>query len=224
MKILLLTLPRSRSNFALSSISNCYNIPNLCEPYRDLFGIPHNNDDYRAITNNLSSIENGVMKFEITQITDRHNNHKLLDLNILDLPSFDKIYTTSRTNVTDMVCSHRVALEFDRWVFQPNDTVPSVAPMKFDPSELKSVMSMRGCLRDIAVLNHIRKWMDDKNISYTDLHYETMIDYIKENWTDNKQNSFIATEYNYSQIFTNYEQIPKFIEKCNLSIPKKFSF
>ncbi len=223
MKVLVLSLPRSRSNWAASMLSKYYGVPNLYEPYRALFGLPHDALMHREITEKLSHITDGVLKIEVSQLTDRNNGNKLIDLGLFDWSGFDKIYTTARLSLTDMVCSHRVAYEFDRWVFSPDNPAPNISEMMFYPTDKKSIISMRCCLRDAAVLSHIQAWLTENSIFYTPLHYETIIDYSEKNWMGATQQQYAATEYDYSAIFTNYDQIHTFIKQYKTTYPNRFT-
>lgn len=213
MRILFITLPRSKSNWAVSTASEFYNVPNMFEPYRELFSLPHDLTEYRKITDSLAGVNNLVMKIETTQLTDKHNQNKIIDLNVFDLDRFDKIYTTSRENIVDMVCSHRVAVEFDRWLFTSDNPAPALDSMAFDPTEEKSIISILSCLNDINTLNFVHGWLNENQIPYTPLVYETMHEYARDNWNNVSQTFWAASEYDYSKIFTNYEEIFGFINR-----------
>lgn len=214
MKILALTLPRSKSNWILNQLSIHYNTPHLSEPYRKLFGLPHDIDQHRLITESLSSL-NGAMKIEITQFTDRHNKNKLIDLDVFDFNRFDKIFTTERLSFVDMVCSHRVACEHDRWAFTPDNPPPEVQPLVFSMSDIKSIISLRRCLVDVQTLKYIQAWLSSNNIEYTPLYYETMDDYVRNEFGIVQQQTLLATNYDYSKIFTNYGEIGSLIDSYN---------
>ena len=223
MKILTITLPRSRSNWATSTISEYYKVPNLYEPYRHLFAVPYCKADYQPVTDSLLSIVDCVFKIEITQLTDRHNKSKVIDLNLLALHSFDKIYTTSR-NITDMVCSHRVANEFDRLIFSSDETAPPIKTMTFDHTDQKSIISLHRCLVDTAMLQYVQDWLTSNNIEYIPLDYDTIIDYSIQNWQGAVQTQWSATNYDYSTIFSNYKDIPEIIDEYRLSHKNLLTF
>lgn len=211
MRILFITLPRSKSNWVASMASEFYKIPNLFEPYRELFALPHNNEEYHQITKTLDSVTSGVMKIEITQLSDRHNQHNIIDLSVFNLRTFDKIYTTARTSIVDMVCSHLIACKFDGWIFTSDTDIPKINRMTFDPSHRDSIISMHSCLADINTLNYVHDWLSINRIEYTPLAYESMDEYIKNNWGNVTQTQWSATGYDYSKIFTNYKLIGNYI-------------
>lgn len=223
MKILLLAIPRSRSLWTLNTLSANFDVPNLYEPYREQFALPHDIPAYQKITESLSKITDGVMKLETTQLTDRHNKNKLIDLNVFDWESFDKIYTITRTNNVDMICSLRIAMELDRWVYTPDSPPSKVDPIVFNPIDKKSRTAIYSGIMDKDILSYVHKWLEEKRISYIPLTYETVIDYAKENWGNVEQNQFTATEYDYSTIFINYNQISEYIEMFLAKYPNRFT-
>ncbi len=223
MKILVLSIPRSRSLWTINTISVNFNIPNLYEPYREQFALPHDLTEYKKITESLSKITSGVMKLETTQLTDRHNKNKLIDLSVFDWSSFDKIYTTTRTNDVDMICSLRLAMELDRWVYTSNSPAETIKPMIFNPYDQKSKTAMSSGIMDKEIIVYVEKWLEEKRIAYTPLTYETVIDYAREHWGNVQQTEFVATEYDYSKIFTNYNKISEYINRFSAKYYKKFT-
>ena len=126
-------------------------------------------------------------------------------------PYRELIYTTARTSIVDMVCSHLIACKFDGWIFTSGTDIPKIDRMTFDPSHRDSIISMHSCLTDINTLTYVHDWLSTNSIEYTPLTYESMDEYIKNNWGNVTQTQWAATGYDYSKIFTNYKLIGSYI-------------
>ena len=237
MRIIVLGSPRSKSNWAVSTIGAFYQIPNLYEPYRPMFDqlkLGQKNDLLssdqlapdsslvNAITDKTSelSLTSGVLKLEVTHLTPRPWSVKLLDLELFKLHTYDMVFTTERANIVDMVCSHRVAMEYDRWIFSGDNTPPEITEsLFFDPADRLTQITLNSCIWDTLVLAKAKEWITDKNIKFTPLFYETM----QEVWPNTTQTQWHKTNYNYSHIFTNYDHVESIIENYKPKVSAFFT-
>jgi len=231
MKILVLGTARSKSNYITASLAEYYKLDYIYEPYRVCFeeNIKRNYtknliDSLKKVTQLLDKRDNFVMKLEVTNLIPNGYN-RLLNLNLFNWKNFDKIFTTSRINLSDTIASLTIAQDLGRY-FNTKDSLPSpkITPREFSIKLRNDRISVYSALRDREILKATQEWLKKNNINYTEVFYETADTFIKNELRDARQNIWLKNDYDYQSIFTNYSEIENLANDLKKYILQQYKF
>jgi len=227
MKILVLGTARSKSNYITASIAEYYKLDYIYEPYRVCFEENFKKnfiDSIKKVTQQLDERDNFVMKLEVTNLIPNGYN-KLINLNLFNWKNFDKIFTTSRINLSDTIASLTIAQDLGRY-FNTKDSLPlpKITPREFSTKLNNDRISVYSSIRDREILKVTQEWLKKNNINYTEVFYETADTFIKNELGDARQNIWFKNDYDYKSIFTNYSQIENIAEELRKYILQQYKF
>lgn len=229
MKILVLGMHRSRSNYFLDVVSENFNLTNFYEPYRPIYSKhldPLENNwweskkkksipgelisDIKDKSNLLECSTGFAMKFEITHLTMFPYDGKLFDFDLFKFYSFDKIYITRRSNIIDTIASLTVAHSFGKWLYRSNDLpMKEIQPFQFDLNNFHHRKALFTAIWDAHVLELMYDYFKENRLNHTVIEYENMDEYI-ENSFHSKNSQYIKSNYDYRKIIQNYSDIENF--------------
>jgi len=234
MKIMLISKPRSRSNWFLNVLSRAYNTSEPYEPYR-LFN--DKIDDKYHIKCSLSSNDpKSLDQFSnlIIEINSTIPNNIAVKLQTSDIPNhvdlsaynfhmYDKIYITDRCDIVAHVASRIVAHENNKWDIGRHTIVAKETPL-IVYSRQQHGHAMLASNWDHYKMATVINWLTDNSIPFTYLDYEDVPDYCQKNF-HNIELDFQKPTFKYQDIFGNWEDFindikaiySKFIDK-NLKV------
>ena len=222
MKLLVIGQPRSRSNYLLDSLATHHGIDNLYEPY---IRISQKNpqmyyDNVIPTTARLvASNESFACKLQTTDMLGNYTNFApLTTFHGFDFTIFDSIYITYRKNLTDQLCSLIVAQETGKFSFVPgvpNKEFQPVAHKSFTFDPEKHYIGVRGLFLDTIKTRFAKKFLDSIGKSYTVVEYENAGKWINAN-LPNGVCKRLDSQFNYREIFTNYNEVTDFLDILGL--------
>ena len=196
MKLLVLGLPRSRSNVVADSLATFYNIPNLAEPYLNLIENVSYVRNAKKITNLLIKKQDFVCKLQSTNIS----------INPLDAYAqfqfnmYDGVYVTARKNIAEQIASLLVAKTNNTWAYYPTDP----ASILFNQNE--HMYLLKELETDIKKINILIRQLIKDNVVVKTLYYETSEEWINNN-LNNTTSKFEKSNYDYKKIISNYNEL-----------------
>ncbi len=189
MKILVLGLPRSRSNFVTSALAEFYGVPNLKEPYCHAI----EDSQVSSITNELLKTRDFVCKLQSSNV--KLNMYTECQYNM-----YDNIYITARKNISDQIASLLVAKTNDTWGYYPAEPSSIV----FDTDKHMQIVWEIGL--DIYKMIILKNQLAEDNIHVKSLHYEISEEWVKTH-LDNPKIDLKKSHYDYKKIITNYSEL-----------------
>ena len=208
MRILLLSLPRSRSNFLTEAFAESYGFPNLREPYINL---DPNDLDYskkvKLVTDDLLKIQNFVCKLQSTNI-----DYPLFTYNEFQFNMYDEIYITARKNITEQIASLLVAKTNNVWSQYTKDLVimadPRMHHIVFDKNKHMNILTE--IENDIKKLIILKNQLIKDNIKVKTLYYEIIDDWAKDH-LNNPKTLAQKSDYDYKKIIANYNELEEIV-------------
>jgi hypothetical protein len=189
MKILVLGLPRSRSNFVTSALAEFYGVPNLLEPYWHV----REDSQVSPITNKLLKTQDFVCKLQSSNV--KLNTYTEFQYNM-----YDSIYITARKNISEQIASLLVAKTNNTWGHYPKEPSSIV----FDPDKHMTLLTeIWWDVRKIIILQD--QLIKDK-IHVKTLYYEISEDWVKTH-LDNPKTELEKSDYDYKKIISNYNEL-----------------
>lgn len=196
MKLLVLGLPRSRSNVITDSLAKFYNIPNLTEPYFNVMDDISYAGRIDQLTNILLRNQDFVCKLQSTNIS----------INPLDgytqfqFKVYDGIYVTMRKNIVDQIASLIVATTNNSWAHYIKN------PTNITFVQNKHMYLLTELETDIKKMNILKNQLVKDNIIVKTLYYETIEEWIQNN-LNNVTSGFEKSNYDYKTIISNYNEL-----------------
>ena len=208
MRILLLSLPRSRSNFLTEAFAESYGFPNLREPYINL---DPDDLDYskkvKLVTDDLLKIQDFVYKLQSSNINDSPITYNEFQFNM-----YDEIYITARKNITEQIASLLVAKTNNVWTQYTKDLVSMADPrmhhIVFDKT--KHMKLLTEIEIDIKKLIILKNQLIKDNIKVKTLYYEIIDDWAKDH-LNNPKTEFEKSDYDYKKIIANYNELEEIV-------------
>jgi hypothetical protein len=202
MKILVLGLPRSRSNFVTAAFAEFYGVPNLMEPYWYLRDGQNYSSFVNKYTEELLKTPNFVCKLQSSNISsDALNGYAQFQFDM-----YDSICITARKNIVDQIASLLVAKTNNSWAHYPRE--PS--SIEFDQNEHMPLL--REIELDIKKIFILKNQLIKDNIHIKTLYYE-----ISENWVkthlDNPKTELKKSDYDYKKIISNYNELEDVVSR-----------
>lgn len=207
MRLALVGQPRSRTNFLLDCLSTNYKVPNLLEPYLQIWSehnISRNVARFRdkvaeAHANILAAHENFILKIQTTNLA---YNIFDVEFDCFGFEQYDSVIITLRHNIVEQLASMRTASHLNTWA---HFTKPeAIDPFIFNIGEARHLVE---CTRnDFIFVNFLVKHLTDKKVPYKILWYDEIPDYVATN-LPNANPALVKTEYDYSTIIKNYNEI-----------------
>lgn len=197
MKIMLLSVPRSKSNFLTGAFAEFYGFPNLREPYINLGS---NDLDYskkvKFVTDDLFKIQDFVCKLQSSNI-----DYPPITYNEFQFNMYNEIYITARKNITEQIASLLVAKSNDVWS-SPYTEKP--ASIMFDKTKHMHILTEIEF--DIKKLIALKNKLIKDNINVKTLYYEIIDDWVKDH-LNNTKTVGQKSEYDYKKIISNYNEL-----------------
>lgn len=200
MRILLLSLPRSRSNFLTEAFAESYGFPNLREPYINLE--PDDLDYYKKVklvTDDLLKIQDFVCKLQSSNI-----DYPLFTYNEFQFNMYNEIYITARKNITEQIASLLVAKSNNVWIHYTEYP----ASIVFDKT--KHMKLLTEIEIDIKKLIILKNQLIKDNIKVKTLYYEIIDDWAKDH-LNNPKTEFEKSDYDYKKIISNYNELEEIV-------------
>jgi hypothetical protein len=189
MKILVLGMPRSRSNLVTSALAKFYGVPNLKEPYQHV----RKDSQVSPITDVLLKTQDFVCKLQ-------SSNFRLQAYTEFQYNMYDSIYITVRKNIVDQIASLLVAKTNNAWAHYPREPSSIV----FDPDKHMSLLTE--IWLDVKKIIILKDQLIKDNIHVKTLYYEISEDWIKNN-LNNATTEFGKSNYDYKKIISNYSEL-----------------
>lgn len=202
MKILVLGLPRSRSNFVTAAFAEFYGVPNLMEPYWYLRDVQNYSSFVNGYTAELLNIPNFVCKLQSSNISsDALNGYAQFQFGM-----YDSIYITARKNVVDQIASLLVAKTNNAWVNYPREPLSIVFNRDKDKQLLQEIEI------DIKKLIILKNQLAKDNIHVRTLYYEISEDWVKTH-LGNPKTELKKSDYDYKKIISNYSELEDVVSR-----------
>jgi hypothetical protein len=202
MRLLVLGLPRSRSNFVTDSLAKFYNITNLAEPYAGLMDDINYVGCVEQLTNVLLKKQDFVCKLQSTNISiNPLDAYTQFQFNV-----YDGIYITSRANIVDQIASLIVAKTNNTWAHY----IKNPTTIKFVQNE--HMYMLAELETDIKKINILKNQLVKDNIVIKNLYYETSEEWIKNN-LNNATTEFGKSNYDYKKIISNYNELDNVVSQ-----------
>lgn len=213
-------MPRSRSSILLETISLHNNIKILGEDINSI--TDRFNTTYfsklKPLLDHYSNFNNGVIRFHPLQLCcmtqyrslrSTSEQFTLADFDWFKFKQYDKIYFTVRNSVSDNIASNTVAERLNKFTYKSKDEiVKNVDPIVFS---VKDHFNIRNYIDSMTIISRLKEYFLKNNIIYTELEYDIIPQYIKDNFPKSK--SFhVSTDYNYKNIISNYDDIKRLYE------------
>jgi hypothetical protein len=216
MKILVIGMPRSRSNYLKQCISKHYKIKNVGEPYQEQYERLKNplrleNFPYFAniISNQLREDNKSfVCKLQTTNIPGRHlvelDNYKHFQFEM-----YDQIYITVRRNLVEQICSTIVAVKTGNFVFR--DVVPNIPPGEFTFDIINDSNLFAETFTNLLRIRFAIKHLKSQGIPFNVVYYEDCPTWVSDN-LGTVDSDMVETNFNYSKIFNNYTEMQDVVQ------------
>lgn len=202
MKILVLGLPRSRSNFVTAAFAEFYGVPNLMEPYWYLRDVQNYSSFVNGYTAELLNIPNFVCKLQSSNISsDALNGYAQFQFGM-----YDSIYITARKNVVDQIASLLVAKTNNAWAHYPREPLSIVFNRDKDKQLLQEIEI------DIKKLIILKNQLAKDNIHVRTLYYEISEDWVKTH-LGNPKTELKKSDYDYKKIISNYSELEDVVSR-----------
>jgi len=235
MKICIIGHPRTRSSVLLESLCSQYEVPIIGEKINDLgklaycrarydgveLSIPK---FYRNLLNGcLTQIENsnnGVVRIHPTQLSFLLYSSKMIDFSRLDFSKYNKIYFTVRHNVSAMISSLFLAHTLGKFTYREKTEVhTAIQPIELVPNLYFNTIEM--LLYSEFIMDEVKKYLTTNSIEWEELDYDIIPKHIEENYS-NATSSHVETEYDYSRIVTNYDDLQLIYEQLKPIVYGRF--
>jgi hypothetical protein len=202
MRILVLGLPRSRSNFVTAAFAEFYGVPNLMEPYWYLRDVQNYSSFVNGYTSQLLNTPNFVCKLQSSNISsDALNGYAQFQFGI-----YDSIYITARKNVVDQIASLLVAKTNNAWAHYPREPLSIVFNQDNDKQLLQEIE------RDTKKLIILKNQLAKDNIHVRTLYYEISEDWVKTH-LGNPKTELKKSDYDYKKIISNYSELEDVVSR-----------
>jgi hypothetical protein len=202
MKILVLGLPRSRSNFVTAAFAEFYGVPNLMEPYWHLRDIQNYSSFVDMYTKELLKTPNFVCKLQSSNVSgDALNGYAQFQFGM-----YDSIYITARKNIVDQIASLLVAKTNDAWAHYPKEPLSIVFDWDKDEQLLREIEI------DIKKLIILKNQLAQDNIHVRTLYYEISEEWVKTHLNDPKP-ELEKSDYDYKKIISNYNELEDVVSR-----------
>lgn len=221
MKILVVGMPRSRSNYLTQCLGLHHAIKNLGEPYKDQFESLRTagrleNFPYFAnqISNGLvGTTESFICKLQTTNIpVSPLRGQHLLELGSykhFQFDIYDHIYITVRRNLVEQICSTIVAVNTGNFVF--GNSTPDAPLDKFTFDTVVHSNVIAETLTNLMRIRFVIKHLKSCNIPFDVVYYEDSPSWVQDN-LGSVEPDMVETNFDYSKIFTNYVEMEEIIQ------------
>lgn len=233
MKICIIGHPRTRSSLLLGIVSSYYDIPligeNLNKIGNTLYGSYVGEDHpvsmfYQKLLDGylkqVFSKKKGVIRIHPTQLSYLNYSSKMIDLDRLSFGQYEKIYFTVRQNIPDMISSLFIAHMLKKFTYQNIQDVPkTVQPVALLPDLYFQSVEM--LLYSELIMDRVKEYLTLHSIEYEELDYDNIPKHIEENFS-NAVTTHVETEYDYSNIVTNYNELQTIYEQHKPIVYNRF--
>lgn len=234
MKVLVISLPRSRSTNFCCTLSENYSLVNLQEGYTmalksknlvNFYLLNHTNIIYKNYTNTILQNEKFIIKLLPRSLIIKKNN-QLDNVEIMNNLSenlkpqnFNKIFILNKSNLIDNLCSLLYVTTTNVWhVYQTDDIINRELIFNFDYRLFSSTATI---VLEKILLEKIEMYLNTKNINYEKLIDDNISDYLSKLRKPNFI-SEIPTNRDYKKLIKNYNQIHEYASMMYEEYSKKF--
>ena len=214
MKYCMISLPRSRSSVLLETISMFYGIKILGEEIGKIY--IRNNEEYlrtlKKMLKKNSRAPKGVIRLHPLQMCSRTREQAksqkidaftLLDFKYYNFEQYNKIYFTYRESIEDNIASNFIAHRFEKYTYKVGSKLITDTTVTFSKSDHWHVIDY---IHSIKIMELLKKYLLENSISYQELYYNDIPDYLRRNFPQVKS-SHIETNYDYRKMISNYDDI-----------------
>jgi hypothetical protein len=210
MKIVVIAPMRSRATWFITMLSSHYRLKWIDAPY----GIPTpmTLDFIRSVTEKLTRDDDFVTKIESTEL---YNDTEWFGLEPFNLEQYDQVYTLYRDNLADIACSLSLVKEFGTWHYSfAQKQLPrrNIGTRTLDPKQDQELLNTVA-KQDWA----FKKALQEITVPHIDLTYDNVVEYARSNLM-NGVSDYVDSKYDYTKIFSNYENIAGYLHDQNHAI------
>lgn len=234
MNVIILSTQRNRSSFLTESYSNEFNLSNWFEKY-DLISVMEQEElrlnllkkenkkellfekqkkFLNQITKSVKDNDNVVIKLFTHSLIERPyflENINILPRIITDLSTilnvYDKIVYIDR-NIIDSTISYIYAVVMSSFLYSDKILLDyhktKSKPIKIEDNKLPIINYQ---VYQHVIHQHVKTFIENNYNNTTFLTYDNCVDYVKNNFKNEKQNFFINANFDYRQLITNYDEI-----------------
>jgi hypothetical protein len=235
MKICIIAHPRTRSSHLLETLAFYYKIPIIGEDLNNQYNKirtvnfvrteePMAEPDgymanYTMLVKKNQRLSNGVIRIHPTQLSLLPANGQVLDFDFFDFKQYDKIYITTRLNLSEMVASYFVSSILDQFTYKSVDELHTdIKPMSIHKLHHYYIKML---LYSELIVKHLKEYFQKNNIDWEELDYADIPKYLKTNFPG-IASSHVETNYDYRSIVTNYDSIPDICKNLYSIITPEF--
>jgi hypothetical protein len=206
MKICIIGFPRSRSSILLETISIYYGIKILGQDINELY--ERHGEKYittlRTLLKKNEKETSGVIRLHPLQMAS-NRPFEILNFEWFNFKQYDEIYFTFRESAIDNIASVFVASKL-QYTYKSKDHLVKNAKFYFDN---KDQWCIRDHVRSLLIVDSLKTYLKNNNISYKDLYYNDIPTYLLENFPG-AETFHIETTYDYKSMVVNYSDIEQY--------------
>ena len=221
MKICVIGHPRTRSSHLLETLSFYFKVPIIGEDLNDYYNklttvdfvrteVPVDEPlnyirNFNILVKKTQRLKDGVIRIHPTQLSLLPANGQVFDFSMFDFKQYDKIYITTRSNLSELVGSYIVSSLLNHFTYKSKDELyKNIKPKTINPDQYYYIKML---MYSDLILTHLKAYFKKHKIECVELEYDTIPDYIETNFPG-IVSSHIETNYDYSSLITNYTEIP----------------
>ena len=232
MNVAIIAAPRTRSSYFSDIIATNFNLDNKFETYQDIQQGSWDSRVYNAkykqgyikkisiITDFFLEQGNFVIKIFPSILIFPNLKNVVRNLKPFRLDCYDQIYFLTRKNIYEIILSQVAARHFSSFLYP---TKYKVNILKYQ-TEIKLTDSVKNeinyVLASLELQKKLKEFLNNNNIQYIPLDYETIPDYVGKNFTE-KNSQYQKVEINYIKDILNAQEIIDYIDSINPVIIKK---
>lgn len=240
MKILVICRPRTRSTYLIDAISSHYNITNLKERFSNPSGKFNSSVTTQKVDDWYYPIFMGNVKQQINKMF-QHGDFvmklwprmlmlykddsiipvkQITDLTYYaNIKKFDNIFFLDR-NLVDSACSWMYSSTIQQYTFTHTDA-PSIKLSEVPnlTIDLNSPF-LKLFVYEAVILGKYKEFLLNNKLAFTALDYDDVKGYIDNHFVNFQSNS-VPTQFNYSEIITNYSEVKEYVSEYYEAIKYK---
>lgn len=212
MRILVIGEMRSRTSWFMDTLSSHLGIRNLEAPYGVLHSKAVDADKWKDVVTRITGVicrdENYIAKIETTEM---FLNDQYISLEYFRPENYNKIYTIKRDNLVDTFCSLYIVLLFDKWQLYKGESPKPIDLITVDQVNDLELLKKVKVIRE--TYNRAIDYLKKQLLPYTEIEYSNIGKWIEDN-APTGISDLISPNYNYRELFSNYDDIARMIEEA----------
>lgn len=235
MKICVIGHPRTRSSHLLETLSFYHKVPIIGEDLNELYNKIRTVDFVRTeipvsepatylpsltiLVRKNQRLPEGVIRIHPTQLSFLPANGQVLDFDFFNFKQYDKIYITTRNNLSEIVASYFVSSMLGQFTYKSVDELRTdVKPMAITSDHYFYIKML---LYSELIVKHLKVYFEKNNIAWEELDYDEIPKYLDLHFPG-IVSSHVETNYDYRSLVSNYDTIPSICEQLYSIITPEF--